>query len=151
MCQKAQIAADNAKLAGMPSVPKDNKEQAKQKAVLQARIKNTQLNYERSQFHVVVTIAHELFHVLTGFWTGTNRPGTPPDLSGGLHGDARRGESGWWWEIRHMFKGEVHFYYDTTDPMGAKQSGIPFMEDHEKETYTRLSDTYVRDIYSKGR
>ncbi|KAL1853925.1 hypothetical protein Daus18300_011667 [Diaporthe australafricana] len=121
------------------------------KAELQQRIKKTQLNYERSQFHITVTLAHELFHVLTGFWTGTDRPGTPPDLYGGHHGDEEAGEAGWWWEIRHMFKGEIHFYYDTTDPLGPKQSGIPFMKDHESETFTRISDAYVRDIYSKGK
>lgn len=138
------------KLNGLPSLPED-KDRAKQKSRLQQHIQNAQLNYWRSRFQVTVTLAHELIHVLTCFWTGGDRPATPPDLYAGNHGDDDRGEPGWWWEIQRMFMGEIHFYYDPADPLGPKQSGIPFMEDHKSETFKRISDAYLRDIYSKGK
>lgn len=85
-------------------------------------------NYRRLKFQMVITIAHEIVHVLTGLLSGeaASRTLTPPKirLTGSVRG--RWGEAGRRWE-EIFLGGVVEFYYDESDSMGDMQAGEAFL------------------------
>lgn len=67
---------------------------------MESQIKNYQVHYERSLFHLGVTLAHECFHVLTGFWAEDFKVGILYKLGGAYASEIlkdpkkKRGEAG---------------------------------------------------------
>ncbi|KAH6988984.1 hypothetical protein BKA56DRAFT_464421, partial [Ilyonectria sp. MPI-CAGE-AT-0026] len=84
--------------------------------------------YELLKFQMIVTIAHEICHCLTGYLTGSDRPLTPPTVSLGGYSMPRSGEAGRYFE-GSLFGGVVEFYDDKQDPMGRRQAGVPYLID----------------------
>ncbi|KAM5354426.1 hypothetical protein ACJ41O_001075 [Fusarium nematophilum] len=98
------------------------------------------------RFQMILTLAHEITHLLTGFLTGAARPMTPPTI--GLKGytlpESKIGEAGRYWESR-MLGGVVEFYEEADHKWGARQPGIPWlMRDGEpKSKAWRVDINYI--------
>lgn len=129
--------------------------------------KSYKIHYERTLFVLAVTIAHECFHVLTGYWTGVDEAFTPPDFFGELP-KVGRGEAGEWWEFKHGFNGSANLVWnnrgkekDDPYPLDNEKmsAGIPFLKqiryrDDESvggATWTRISHNFIRDVLEKGK
>lgn len=137
---------------------------------------NYEIHYERSLFHLAVTLTHECFHVLTGYWTGFVKEFTPPKYYGafpigGLKGPDEpdeAGEAGDWWEYKHGFNGSVNLVWnidgrDKGDPYPlddqSMSAGIPFLRQTrtrddgsiDGEEWTRISHNFIRDYIKKGK
>lgn len=130
--------------------------------------KNYKIHYERSLFHLAVTLAHECFHVLTGYWTGFIEEFTPPKFFG-EYLDEGRGEAGEWWEYKHGFNGSVDLVWnkhgkDKDDPYPLPvddknmSAGIPYLKQLRYEDdgstgaeWTRISHAFIKDFIEKGR
>lgn len=128
--------------------------------------KNYKIHYERTLFIVAVTLAHECFHVLTGYWTGNDKEVTPPKFFGqSLNKD--KGEAGEWWEVKHGFKGSANLVWnnlgkDKDDPYPLDDekmsAGIPFLKQIRRKDdgsvdgvkWTRISHGFIRDVLEKG-
>lgn len=142
----------------------------KERQDMESQIKNYQVHYERSLFHLGVTLAHECFHVLTGLWTGTFKLGTPYKL-GGAYADRdpekKRGEAGDWWEYQSGFNGSVNLAWGKNDkkkddPYPLRDdnlsAGVPFVRQlryradgsGDGVAWTRISHAYIKDIINKG-
>lgn len=129
--------------------------------------RNYKIHYERSLFHLAATLAHECFHVLTGYWTGSKKENTPPRFYGEFP-DNDRGEAGEWWEYKHGFNGSVDLVWnkhgkneDDPYPLDDENmsAGIPFLKQIRYSDYgstegaewTRISHAFIRDFIEKGR
>ncbi|XXG99471.1 hypothetical protein Hte_005810 [Hypoxylon texense] len=99
-------------------------------------------NYDRFKFQMVITVAHEIVHLLTGFLTGTARPLTPPGVS-----LRTAGESGRYWESI-LLGGVVEIFEDGSDPLRERQAGLPYLiEDSENSAPAQLvSTTYITNF-----
>lgn len=82
--------------------------------------------YGLLKFQMIITIAHEICHFLTGYLTGSDRPLTPPTVNLAGYGFPRSGEAGRYLEAS-LFGGVVEFYDDKEDPMGRRQAGVPYL------------------------
>lgn len=100
--------------------------------------------YELLKFQMIITIAHEICHCLTGYLTGSDRPLTPPTVSLGGYGMPRSGEAGRYFE-GSLFGGVVEFYDDKEDPMGRRQAGVPYLIDDGTKTSNaiEISRNYI--------
>lgn len=137
---------------------------------MQSQIKNYDEHFERSLFHLGVTLAHEVFHVLTGLWTGDFKVGTPYKL-GGAYADKDKkkvhGEAGDWWEYQSGFNGSINLAWGKDDkkkddPHPLKDdnlsAGVPFVRQlrykadgsNDGVTWTRISHAYIKDIIATG-
>lgn len=128
--------------------------------------KNYKIHYERSLFHLAATLAHECFHVLTGYWTGFVKEYTPPKFCGEFP-NRDRGEAGEWWEYKHGFNGLVDLVWnkdgkDKDDPYPLDDenmaAGIPYLKQTRYEDdgstgaeWTRISHAFIKDFIEKGR
>lgn len=142
----------------------------KEKRDMEREIKNSQVHYERSLFHLGVTLAHECFHVLTGLWTGDFEVGTPYKLGGAYAGkdpEQEHGEAGDWWEYQSGFNGSVNLVWGKDDPKKddphplkdeSLLAGIPFVRQlrykadgsSDGAAWTRISHAYIKDVINKG-
>lgn len=131
--------------------------------------KNYKIHYERSLFLLAVTLGHECFHVLTGYWTGFVKEFTPPKFFGEFSNSCRnRGEAGEWWEYKHGFNGSVNLVWnnhgkDEDDPYPLDDenfsAGIPFLKEKRYRNdgssdgaeWTRISHKFIKDFIEKGR
>ena len=109
----------------------------------------TQNNHERNVMLVqmIVCVAHEICHVLTGFLTGLHRPITPDAITvRGWPG----GESGRWWELQRL-GGVAEFYARRSDRNNPNQSGTPYLfSDYERNSLgTQISAEYI-DRFALG-
>lgn len=128
--------------------------------------KNYKVHYERSLCHMAITIAHECFHVLTGYWSGFEDVLTPVKYFGHFtrsdRGDA--GEAGEWWEVEHAFNGFIMPAWNRSgkskdDPYPLddenNSAGVLFIREKRSSDggleWTRVSHTFVRDIIEKGK
>ncbi|KAF3805003.1 hypothetical protein GCG54_00005748 [Colletotrichum gloeosporioides] len=104
-------------------------------------------SYALFKFQMVITVAHEICHMLTNFLTGAHRPNTPSSLKVAGYGGPRTGESGRWWEVQ-MFGGLVEFYENQKDPLGARQAGVPYLmtNGNPKSPARQLSINYVLEF-----
>ncbi|KAL2272414.1 hypothetical protein FJTKL_06582 [Diaporthe vaccinii] len=123
--------------------------------------RNYKVHYERSLFYLAVTIAHEGFHVLTGYWTGFVEQ-TPPKFCGEFPEDGR-GEAGEWWEYKHGFNGFTDLVWhkqgkDKDDPYPLDDenmsAGIPFLKQTRRRDdgsagaeWTRISHAFIKRIH----
>lgn len=99
-------------------------------------------------FQMVLSIAHEITHFLTGFFTGTARPLTPREVAAaGWRGST--GEAGRYWEEKFI-GGVVEFYADPRYPRNADQAGIPYIFDNfnEDSRGTFVSKNYIDAIFN---
>ncbi|KAG6358644.1 hypothetical protein INS49_012162 [Diaporthe citri] len=129
--------------------------------------KNYEIHYERCVFQLAATLAHECFHVLTGFWTGFVQVITPPKFSGpNRYND--EGEAGEWWAYKHGFNGSVELVWNTSgkgkdDPYPLDDenmsAGVPFLKQTryrddgtpDGEEWTQISHTFIKDFIKKGK
>ena len=90
--------------------------------------RKSNFNYDRFKFQMVISIAHEIVHFLTGFLTGKNaaRDLTPPRVGLVPYGSALTGEAGRYWE-KLLLGGVAEFYFNPSDPMGKSQAGLPYL------------------------
>lgn len=104
-------------------------------------------SYALFKFQMVITVAHEICHMLTNFLTGADRPHTPPGLKVAGYGNRMTGESSRWWEVQ-MFGGLVEFYENQRDPLGVRQAGVPYLmtNGNPKSSARQLSINYVLDF-----
>lgn len=127
---------------------------------------NYKIHYERTLFILAITLAHECFHVLTGYWTGTDKEVTPPRF----YGDSRksgRGEAGEWWEYNHGFNGLANLVWnnrgknqDDPYPLDNEKlsAGIPLLkqkryrddESVDGAEWRLISHAFIRDVLEKG-
>ncbi|KAI1208355.1 uncharacterized protein F4807DRAFT_148849 [Annulohypoxylon truncatum] len=84
------------------------------------------LNYSRFKFQMVISVAHEMVHLLVGYLTGSHSPPTPPGVTLTPFGNTVSGESGRYWESI-LLGGVVEFYQDRNDPLEARQAGVPWL------------------------
>lgn len=98
-------------------------------------------------FHMILTICHEVIHILVCALSGDRRPVTPPDMQVEGHAPGV-GESGWWWELKYL-GGIVKMYQDKTDPASDKlktrQSGRPFLAtgNSTTSTFRQIEEDYI--------
>ncbi|KAI2464994.1 hypothetical protein F4781DRAFT_410821 [Annulohypoxylon bovei var. microspora] len=106
-----------------------------------------QLNYSRFKFQMVISVAHEIVHLLVGYLTGTARPLTPPRLTLVAYGNDAVGESGRYWESI-LFGGVVEFYQDSNDTLQERQAGVPWLvQDGRNNVPARLvSMDYINNF-----
>jgi hypothetical protein len=104
-------------------------------------------SYDLFKFQMIITVAHEILHLLTGYLTGKKLPGTPPSISLDSYGNTRTGESGRWWESK-VLGGVVEFYEDKKDPLGNMQAGIPWLISGGRSSAEAklVSMTYVNEF-----
>jgi hypothetical protein len=60
------------------------------------------------KFQMVISVAHEILHFLTGFLTGNLKPSTPKGVTAEPYGQPRVGEAGRYWESK-LLGGFVEF------------------------------------------
>ncbi|KAK2595340.1 hypothetical protein QQS21_006940 [Conoideocrella luteorostrata] len=75
-------------------------------------------------FQMAISAAHEICHFLTGFFTGSAQPSTPPIAGVPSSGPRQIGEAKHYWE-REAFGGLVEFYANPEDKKNHRQAGIP--------------------------
>lgn len=129
--------------------------------------KNYEIHYERSLFQLAATLAHEAFHVLTGYWSGFTSILTPPRFSGPNQYE-NEGEAGEWWSYKHGFNGSVDLVWNRSgkgkdDPYPLDDenmsAGVPFLKQtryrddgpSDGEEWTRISHTFIKDFLKKGK
>jgi hypothetical protein len=122
-----------------------------------------QVHYQRSLFHLGVTLAHECFHLLTGLWTGFGRARTPERFGSEFASeeDQDYGEAGQWWEYRHGFDGLGSLAWGIKDKKkddpyalddDTLSAGIPFIRTLANGgTWTRISTAYIQDVIRTGK
>ena len=110
----------------------------------------TRNNHERNVmlFQMVVSVAHEICHVLTGFFSGRARPLTPRTVT--VEGPLSEGEAGRWWEVEAL-GGIPEFYARRDDRDNPDQSGTPYLFPvlHQTSLGTEISPTYI-DQFALG-
>lgn len=100
------------------------------------------------KFNMIITICHEIIHMLVSALSGERRPETPPDMEVEGHDDA---ESGWWWEIEYL-GGIVKMYQDKTNVeakvLGTRQSGLPLLAtgNSDKSTFRKIDSAYIAKL-----
>ena len=110
----------------------------------------TQNNHEHNVmlFQMVVSVAHEICHILTGFITGRRRPITPDGIT--VAGIANQGESDRWWELETL-GGIAEFYARRGDRNNPDQSGTPYLfpDLQHNSLGTEIPATYI-DRFALG-
>lgn len=104
-------------------------------------------SYEMFRFQLIISVAHEITHFLTGFLTGKERPLTPKAV--GLEGYNTRkiGEAGRYWEST-LLGGVVEFYQNHSDPLAERQAGTPYLIDDglPRSPARQISMKYIHDF-----
>ncbi|KAH6649498.1 hypothetical protein F5144DRAFT_479665 [Chaetomium tenue] len=84
-------------------------------------------SYSHYKFQMVVSVAHEIVHFLTGFITGTAVPHTPPGvIAQPFPVSQNNGEAGRYWE-RELLGGFLEMWSVPDDPLELRQPGEPFL------------------------
>lgn len=101
-------------------------------------------------FHMILSVCHEIIHMLVGALSGQERPKTPPEMTVSGHED-NKGESGWWWEMMAT-GGIVKMFQDKKSAMGDRQSGIPFLADKvtDDATLRIINKTYITEFVKEN-
>jgi hypothetical protein len=82
--------------------------------------------FPRVHFHLMITVCHEIIHILVCALSGAGRPATPDNME--VAGNDKA-VSGWWWEIQ-AFGGVVTMFFDKTETiLKERQAGIPMLAD----------------------
>lgn len=121
--------------------------------MIAASKRNDTENYMLFRFQMVISIAHEIVHFLTGFLTGekADRLGTPPGTSAAGYGNRRTGEAGRYWE-EFFLGGQMEMWPNaanrTGTPMYVLQAGTPYlMADGTPKAVAKLVDTnYIKQF-----
>ena len=104
-------------------------------------------------FHMILSVCHEINHMLVGAHSASERPQTPPDVASAGHENLESGESGSWWEAEAM-GGIAWMFQDQTDPTTAtlktRQSGTPMLGNavNHEATYKQIDKTYIAQFVS---
>lgn len=100
--------------------------------MISAHKRNDGTNYMLFRFQMVISIAHEIVHFLTGFLTGekADRVATPPDVAAAGYGNRTTGEAGRYWE-QFFLGGQVEMWPSVANkagtPMYMLQAGTPYL------------------------
>lgn len=111
------------------------------------KAEDTQLPITNCMFHMILTVCHEVIHMLVCAISGERRPLTPQEMEVEGH-EPLVGESGWWWEINYL-GGVVKMFQNKTDPAAAvlptRQSGLPLLASgtSKKSTFRRIDPAYI--------
>lgn len=99
--------------------------------------------YNTLMFSLSIAVAHEIGHLLTGFFTGVARPGTPRTIK--VDGSER--EAGYYWEV-HALGGIIECYADPKNPRSINQAGIPYLfpDGLDKSKGFRVKKKYIEDM-----
>lgn len=113
------------------------------------------INYDLFKFQMVVSVAHEMLHFLTGFLTGTATPDTPPAVNAAPYTEVSgdQGEAGRSWQ-RLLFGGFVEMWSVESDPLGPRQPGTPFLFPSGPSSTTagrEVSMAYVQEFLNQGK
>ncbi|KAK3293435.1 uncharacterized protein B0H64DRAFT_212934 [Chaetomium fimeti] len=110
-------------------------------------------SYDLFKFQMVISIAHEMVHLLTGFITGTREPNTPPRITAEPYNNQHDvGEAGRYWESRFL-GGFVEFWSEPSNPLRARQAGVPYLFEAGPKRHAvgqRVSMSYIDD-FLRGR
>ena len=84
--------------------------------------------YDLFKFQMVISVAHEIVHFLTGFLTGTIEPHTPPGVNAAPYDQTTdgTGEAGRHWESQ-LLGGFVECWSELDHPLDLRQSGVPYL------------------------
>lgn len=82
-------------------------------------------NYERYQFEMGITMAHEIVHLFTGYITGTMYPITPRIVTCNPYVHGKEGEAGRYWELK-LLGGVLECYTNKNDPLGLRRQAGEF-------------------------
>lgn len=108
-------------------------------AAVHDKTSSSQMAFESFMFLMAITVAHELCHLYVGFFTGYNRPMTPPRITflpklyNKPFGNELIGESGRAWE-GWVLGGVVETFYDPNHPLKSRQPGRMYIIDKNKMT-----------------
>ncbi|KAH6844654.1 hypothetical protein B0I37DRAFT_166178 [Chaetomium sp. MPI-CAGE-AT-0009] len=109
-------------------------------------------SYDLYKFQMVVSVAHEIVHFLTGFLTGTMRPHTPPGVTAEPYGNKpKSGEAGRYWE-NDFLGGFLEMWSLPDDPLGARQPGVPMLflsGKADQMTGLEVSMSYIDDFLNQ--
>ena len=108
--------------------------------------------YPLFKFQMVISVAHEIVHFLTGFITGTATPDTPPGVTARPYGRDDVGEAGRWWEDA-LLGGFVEFWSYPSDPLGSRQAGLPYLfvsGSRSDAAGQRVSMSYIQEFLDGG-
>ncbi|KAI1325017.1 hypothetical protein F5Y16DRAFT_423441 [Xylariaceae sp. FL0255] len=78
--------------------------------------------YNVFMYQIIISVAHEILHFLTGAVNGGDYPKTPDTLIIGRG----NGEAGFFWEL-HALGGITKFYAPFSRPRDTEQPGIPYI------------------------
>lgn len=104
---------------------------------------------QRFHFHLIITVCHEIVHMLVCALSGAGRPTTPENMK--VPGK-KAPESGWWWEIQ-AFGGIVAMFWDKTENvLKDRQAGIPMLADgmHENSFVKDISKDFITEFVKES-
>lgn len=111
------------------------------------KAEDTSLPITNYMFHMILTVCHEVIHMLVCGLSGERRPVTPKQME--VEGHVQLvGESGWWWEVTYL-GGIVKMFENQTDPAAAvlltRQPGLPLLAtgNSKKSTFRRIDPRYI--------
>lgn len=108
------------------------------------------LSLTNHMFHMILTVCHEIIHILVCALSAETRPETPPDMAVEGHTPGL-GESGWYWETTYL-GGIVKMHQDKTDPAAAvlktRQPGIPLLAtgNSSTSTFRQIDQAYINNF-----
>lgn len=100
---------------------------------------------QRFRFHLIITVCHEIIHMLVCALLGSGRPAIPDNMK--VPGNSKA-ESGWWWEIQ-AFGGVVAMFFDKNETvLKERQVGIPMLADgtHEKLLVKDIGKAFIAEF-----
>lgn len=107
-------------------------------------------NLVRFRFLMGISVAHEICHLLMGFFTGEGQPLTPRKICLVGYNEGKKGEAGRVFE-GEVFGGVVEFYQDKNDPLGVYQAGIPYLIEDGRGNVPakRVCPSYMEDFVNR--
>lgn len=111
--------------------------------------------YGLFKFQLGIGVAHEIIHLLTGYFTGSEDAYTPPRVTMFPFGEKKAGEAGRHWE-KVLLRGTVEFWAPgnpDTHTMGVRQPGKAYMftDGHRNAVGHPVSMDYIREIVNGGK
>jgi hypothetical protein len=116
-------------------------------------IPGNRYSYKLFKFQMVISVAHEIMHFLTGFLTGSVKPSTPKGVTAQPYGTSRIGEAGRYWESM-LLGGFVEFWSEPDHPLGRRQPGVPYLfksGSRSNGTGQQVSRTYIEEFIDNER
>jgi hypothetical protein len=112
------------------------------------------ISYDLFKFQMVVSVAHEMLHFLTGYLTGSATPDTPPQVNAVPYRlETSRGEAGRNWESNFL-GGFVEMWSVDSDPLGPRQPGMPYLFPSGPTSTTagrEVSLAYISEFLKQGK